>query len=257
MTLTFDTKQFQKDLKELQQWADGSPSEAARRLQSVLVKSLVDHRKEVARSSDFKVIKPSNLTGGDNKGLLRIFPRPTSDAKSQVIPRRLEDVQGSISTYWGASEEDQTNAVGARVEKQTGPSVVTPTQRQYLLIPMGDFRTANNMPKRTGKRGQRQTAPKISDLPNTYVKNVHGDLLLIQRLDAGKAGLLERKGGSIKGVKAKDLGERERVVGLLKTEARQTHPLDFFGSWDRLEATRDASLDRMLDDLVIGRRNTA
>lgn len=227
--------------RDLDRFLARLPNEAAGRLQAVLVKNHLEHRREVLRTSTFSAEGKRRL-----RFAIRVFP------SRRVQPTKIEDVEAGTASWWKGGElEDPSLGAAARLEKRVGSSVLRPVRRRYLLIPFGDFITRTGRPRRERRtvQGRSVMAPVlIRELPGTrVVTDRSGRKKIIQRLPAGRRGRFE---SGIKGVRGTRLGARERVVGLLVRQARQIQGIDFHGSWDRLEASRDARFARMLDDLV-------
>lgn len=110
--------------KELDEYLKRLPQEAAGRLQAVVVKNHLEHRKEIMRSSTFSPEGTRNL-----RFAIQVFPR------SRKQPKRLQDVEGGTSSFWrGAEIESPAEGVAARLEKRVGVSVTTPRRRRFLLI---------------------------------------------------------------------------------------------------------------------------
>lgn len=226
---------------ELTRFLNKLPQEAAPRLQRVIVRNHLDHRDEIVRSSGFSPQGTRNL-----KRAIKVFPSKRVDVK------RIDQVVGGTSTFWkGVGINRPAEGVAARVEKRIGSAVTRPTRKRFLLIPWGDFLTPTGRPRRERRDvgGRSVQAPiLIRQLPGTrIVRSKSGKLRVVQRLQQGERGRFE---SGAKGVGKKKLGSRERVVGILVRRARVVRGLDFFGSWDRLSAKRDARYDRLLTDVL-------
>lgn len=235
-----------KELKSL-------PDRAAKRLQSAVAANHYDHRNEVIRSSSFKSFTPGNL-----RQLVRVKP----DRREGVAaPTRIQDVVGETYSVWTGSTAQQPGSPGAaaRIEKSVGQQIVKPVSKRMLLIPTGDFLTKQGLAatfklKSSIPGGGKKQRFDFTKMPDTFWhRTASGKLLLLQTLDAGKRGVREGAHGGLKGVRTKSLGRRTRIVATAHRVVRQTHPLDFFGSWDRLEGKRNERFNRLLDDVVMGK----
>lgn len=227
-------------MDELQKELRALPAQAAQRLQNAVAANHADHRREVIESSDFSPEGKRLM-----KFAIRIQPNPSSGRRKVD---RLEDVVGETYSTWKGHYADRVEDGAARlIEKQVGEDLIRPRSARYLLIPQGDFLTPSGRPRRT-RQGPGGTLASVSlkDEPDTAVIEVRGRKLLVQNLRGSDRGRFERATGTTKRTR----GDRMRVIGVLVRQAKQARPLDFFGSWDRLESRRDARFDRLLDDLV-------
>ena len=248
------------------------PDSSAKHLQFVFRKNAMDHKNGVIASSTFKNISKRSL-----RQLINAWPK-------RVIQRtRLADVRAGTETYWkGLGETNPNEGVAARIEKRIGRSINRPLRKQHLLIPQGDM-LINGKPRRVAQGGSVQQVG-VRNITNSgkskqgrlvgnrnvpilqsgtlegtaVIKTSTGRLLLIQKLEEKKRGKFEKNlGGDGIKTRATSLGERMRVIGILKRTAKQAQPLDYFGSWDRGAAARDARYARMLDSIIRGQRAQA
>lgn len=247
------------------------PQASATHLQFVLRRNAIDHKNEIVRSSTFKNINRNSL-----RQLIRAWP-------GKVTPRKsLAQVKAGTDVYWkGLGEKSPANGVAARIEKRIGSGITTPTQSRFLLIPQGDM-LSKGKPRRVNQGG---TLKKVAvrslpgqassqnrrvggknvpilqsgTLQDTVVLLGKRGLFLIQKLPKAKRGKFEPMTYDAEGkrINARKLKDRYRIIGILRRSARQARPLDFFGSWDRLRGSRDARYERMLDDVVNGRKARA
>lgn len=242
--------QFLRGDKELAKFFSRLPASSAERLQRVEIRNHLDHKKEVVRaSSGFSAEGQRRLRAGrPGTGAIRVLPA------KKVTPKRITDVTAETTSYWrGQDIKDPAEGVAARLEKRIGKPTSRPKRKRFLLIPVNDFLTRSGRPRRerrTVNSVSTQAKIDLRKLPNTKViKLPSGKLLLIQRLKAGQRGRFE---SLTKGTRGKNLGTRDRVVGILVRQAKATQALDFFGSWARLAGKRDARYERMMNDIVKG-----
>ncbi len=247
VTTGFD--ELAKELKRL-------PKEAAARLQSAVIRNHLDHRKEIIRSSKMTAQAKRVM-----KFAIRVFPGSGGRQRRQkrVTPKNIAAVFGETVSFWkGAEATDPAEGTAARIEKSIGKSTIKPTKRRFLLIPQGDFLTPTGRPRRK-RRGGRTVTLDPRDLKGDVftIRTKSGELILVERLRKGQAGQFERTAARQRGAplgRAKGLGERTRIIGVMKKQAKGFRGLDFFGSWNRLQSKRTDRYTRLLDDIVAGRR---
>jgi len=239
---------------ELEKYVNSLPQTAAKELQGTVIGIHNAHRREVIASSGFSAEGKKNL-----KHVVRVHPRPASGDRPRYIPKRLEDVQGETYSVWrGTSMLADDDAPAAVLEKSIGDPTVRAKRSRYLLLPLGDFRTNSDRPRRH-KVGGRMLPFEIAKFKDTFLLKRGKTTFLLQRLDAGKLGDAERKASTDRAKlvgktallgKEKELGERSRVIGMLEPEAKTVRGLDFFGAWNRLEPDREARFGRMMDRVL-------
>lgn len=208
------------------------PDRMAEDLQRTLVREAVKAKRAVADRSRMSAAGKRAIRARD--GIVKIDPR------EKTKPRRLRDVYLDFySTWQGAGVPTRREAIARQIEEEVGGDEYRPTRRRRLLIPTGDYLTPGGRPRR---RGGRKLDP--AEAPNARVVPIgRGRLLLVQALEGGVRGDLERT----RGVRKKDLGERERVIGILVPKVDISTSLDFFGAWSSLESSRSAAFGQLLD----------
>lgn len=261
-------------VEELNEYLALIPEESANLLQLVLTGPRPPgifwmHRDEIVRSSTFKTLPRKSL-----EHLIKVWPRKWQSRK------RLADVRGGIDIYWrGLDSPPNDPGVAARIEKKIGTGTNRPLRDRYLLIPQGDMLT-NGKPRRIAIGGRRKKVSvqpinssaepvtlqtrrvgstrvpilQSGTLEDTVVIKTKRGLRLIQNLAAKKRGKFEELNipGQPK-VRSTRLGQRSRIIGVLKPTAKQAKPLDFFAAWDRLSAAREKRFDEMLVRIIQGR----
>ncbi|MCI0630525.1 MAG: hypothetical protein L0Y44_07725 [Phycisphaerales bacterium] len=276
MAINLPNRRIVSGADEINRFIGQLADSSATHLQNVFRKNAFDHREGVVKSSTFKVLRASSL-----RRLVMAWPKKASSASSR---KRLRDVRAGVDVYWrGLDAKSPAEGVAARIEKRIGQRINRPLRKRFLLIPLGDMRTPSGQPRRVGQGGTLQGVPvralpgapmnqnrrvggrkvpllQAGVLANTAViKNRRGRLLLIQNIGAGNKGLHENfnRTDGVRRLTKRNVGQRSRILAVLKRSAKQAQPLDFFGSWDRLRGAREARYGRMLDQIVAGKRAAA
>jgi len=232
---------------DLENYLSKLPQRAAQRLQNVAAANHQEHKREAIKRSR-RHFSP------EGRRVLSYLVRVHPSSRKPRKVKRLEDVDAATASYWkGATAKDPREGAAVRIETSLGGGTNRPKRRRFLLIPMGDLLTPTGRVRRKGGK-----PVMVADLPDTRVVRLRsGKRIVVQRIASGTVGQHERAAARARGAplsrKKKDLGERERVVGVLVRQAKQFAGLDFFGSWNALKSRREQRFDRILDDIANGR----
>lgn len=195
------------------------PTRTAAELQRVLVKQLIEVKKEIAKTSTMSPTAKRALRARD--GLIKIRP------SKRVQPKRLSKVFGAIFSTWLGGRENR-EAAAIQIETQVGERVFRPKRARGLLIPAGVMVTPTGRPKRKAKK-----KIDIAKIPGTrWVRTPNGVLLV--RETATKTG--KRR--------------RTEILAVLARKARITARLRFFDSWEALATKRTRQFGSLLDKLI-------
>lgn len=228
---------------ELLAWLKQAPAAIAQATQDATIRGHIAHRREILRTTTFSAQGRRGLTRA-----IRIEPAPNK--KSRAVARRIQDVKGETFSVWkGESERPVAEGTAALLEKQIGPAALRPSRARALLVPAGDFLTPTGRPRRKGRQKL-----DLSEVPDTTIVKTGGKRRLIQRLEAGKRGQYE---SGAKGIHRKQLGRRARIVAFVVKRVDHERGIDFFGSWNRLQASRDKLLDNAIAKVVNTRASVA
>lgn len=226
--------------QELAKLLNRLPQRAAQRVQNAMAANVADARKEVLRSS---TVSP------EARRSLRFVVQTRPDARRRRMITRLQDAEAELYSNWrGFGESDPKRGAAARIEKQVGKSVVMPRRSRWLLVPApgGPLVTPTGRPRRKRIGGLLVSIPPSSVRDARLIVTKRGRVLLIREKKARRRGKLTPGLGSLE-------GERTEILAIGTRRARQAQPLDFFGSWQRLERKRSERWQRVLKDALEGR----